>query len=118
MANVQNILHTLQSAKLRKSILENSDIHLIKTLIECIQNTLNGNVTLTKNEIKKLRRFKTVLRKILHSKCKLEQKRKLIIQSGQGAFFPILLAPIVLLYLTFSKNEACKENEVRGHQFH
>lgn len=100
MANVQqyiHILHTLQSAKpkLRKSILENADIHVIRTLIECIQNTLNGNVRLGQNEIKKIKRFKKVLRELLNSKCKLEKKRKLIIQSGGGAFLPILLAPIV-----------------------
>lgn len=100
MANVQkyiHILHTLQTAKprLRKSILENADIQLIKTLIECVQNTLSGNVPLNQNEIKKLKRFKTVLRVLLNSKCKLEKKRKLIIQSGGGAFLPVLLAPIV-----------------------
>lgn len=100
MANVQkyiHVLHTLQTAKpkLRKSILENADTQLIKTLIECVHNTLNGNVNLSKTDLKKLRRFKAVLRKILDSRCKLEQKRKLIIQSGRGAFLPILLAPIV-----------------------
>lgn len=105
MARVQkymHVLHTLQAAKpkLRKSILENSDIHLIKTLIECIHNTLNGNVTLNKVELKKLKRFKTVLRKILNSKCKLEQKRRIIIQAGHGAFLPILLAPIVSAAVT------------------
>lgn len=100
MANVQkymHILHTLQTAKpkLRKSILENADIQLIRTLIDCIHNTLNGTVQLSTKDIKKLRRFKTVLRKILFSKCKIEQKRKLILQTGRGAFLPILLAPIV-----------------------
>lgn len=105
MASVQKylpILQTLQTAKpkLRKSILQNADIKLITTLIECIHNTLNGNVILSKTEINKLKRFKNVLRKILNSKCKLEQKRKIIIQSGQGAFLPILLAPIVSAALT------------------
>lgn len=105
MANVQkymHVLHTLQTAtpRLRKSILENSDNQLIKTLIECVQNTLNGNVVLNQKEIKKLRRFKTVLRELRNDKCKLEKKRKLIVQSGGGAFLPILLAPIVSAAIT------------------
>lgn len=100
MANVQkhiHILHTLQTAKpkLRKSILENADISFIKTLIECVQNTLNGNVPLNEKELKKIKRFRKVLRELLSSKCKLEKKRQIIIQSGGGAFLPILLAPIV-----------------------
>lgn len=105
MSSVQRylpLLQILQSAKpkLRKSILQNADAELISTLIECIYNTLNGNVILNKSETNKLKKFKNVLRKILNSKGRLSRKRQIIIQSGHGAFLPILLAPIVSAALT------------------
>lgn len=99
MASVKKhlpVLKLVQSAtpKLRKSIILNCELDLIKTIIECIHNTLNGNFVLTKREKSKLKRFRTVLRKILHTKGNLRKKRQLILQSG-GSFLPALLTPIV-----------------------
>lgn len=99
MASVKkhlSVLKLIQDAKprLRKSIIIHSDLEFIKTILECIQNTLNGNIKLTDSEKKKLNKYKTVLRKILHSKGNLNKKRELILQNG-GSFLSTLLKPIV-----------------------
>lgn len=80
--------------KLRKNILIHCDLDLIKTIDECVYNTLNGNIPLKTSEIEKLVKFKAVLRKILKTKGGLNKKRKVISQTG-GSFLPALLNPIV-----------------------
>ena len=116
MASVRIHLPSLQliqfaKPQLRKSIISNCDVALIKTILECIQNTLNGNIKLTANEAKKLKKYKTILRKLLRDPGNLNKKRNLILQNG-GSFIPTLLKPIVeaARYELKHKNEACTEN--------
>lgn len=99
MASVKKHLPLLKlvqvaNPKLRKNIIISCDLDLIKTIIECIYNTLNGNFPLKDAEKKKLKKFKSVLRKILKAKGGLKAKRKIIVKGG--AFLPTLLHPIVL----------------------
>lgn len=99
MASVKKHLPLLQlvqtaKPKLRKTILLNCGLDLIKTIDECIYNTLCGNIRLTESEKKSLKKFKSVLRKVLKAKGGLNKKREIISQSG-GSFLPTLLLPIV-----------------------
>lgn len=99
MASVKKHLPLLQlirgaKPKLRKTILSNCGLDLIETIVECIYNTLNGNIHLTESEKLKLKKFKSVLRKVLKAKGGLGKKKKIISQSG-GTFLPTLLQPIV-----------------------
>ena len=99
MASVKKhlpILKLVQSSepKLRQQIILNCDLDFINTLNECVFNTLKGNIPLTKSEIKKLKKFKKILRKICSSDGGLTQTRRMIVQSG-GEFLPPLLLPIV-----------------------
>lgn len=110
MASVRKHLPTLKlvqaaKPKLRKSILTHCDLDVIKTILECIQNTLRGNLPLTETETKKLKKFKTVLRKLLKTPGNLHQKRELILLNG-GSFLPTLLKPIVAGGEYIVKNEA------------
>lgn len=114
MASVKKHLPTLrlvQLAKpqLRKSILANCDLELIKTILECIHNTLNGNIKLTPSEINNLKKFKAVLRKLLRAPGNLKKKRELILQNG-GSFLPVLLKPIVAAGNYIVKNETRTQN--------
>lgn len=100
MASVKKhlpILKLVQSAspKLRKSIVSNCDLDFINTLVECVFNSVNGHIPLSESEKKKLKKFKTILRKVLKTKGGLCKKRKVIVQNG-GGFLPVLLQPIVL----------------------
>lgn len=78
----------------RKTLLKRSNFGVIKSIVECIENVLNGNVKLGKNRLKKLRRYKNQLRKVNTSGKKWTSKKKVIIQTG-GAFLPALLIPVI-----------------------
>lgn len=99
MASVKKHLPALQliqtsKPKLRKNIILHCDLDLIRTIDECIYNTLNGNIILHPSEIENLKKFKSILRKILKTKGGLSKKREIISQNG-GAFLATLLKPIV-----------------------
>lgn len=91
-----HLLNALARAKPseRRELLKKSNFGLIKSIVECIENVLNGNVKLDKSHIKKLKRHKTQLRKIHSSGKKWSSKKKVIIQSG-GGFLPALLLPVI-----------------------
>lgn len=91
-----HLLNTLARAKAseRKELLKKSNFGLVKSIVECIENVLNGNVKLSKVHIKKLKRYKSQLRKISSSGKKWSSKKKVIIQTG-GSFLPALLLPVI-----------------------
>lgn len=80
--------------KERKRILESSTYKLIKSIVECIENVLRGNVKLDKNKFDKLKRYKNVLRRIRSGSNKWKHKKQIIVQQG-GSFLPSLVTPIV-----------------------
>lgn len=90
------ILKTLANAppKLRRAILENGSLQLIKAIVECIENVLKGNISLEPACLKKLKKHKVALRKVSRAPNKLSQKKKVIIQKG-GGFLPALLIPVI-----------------------
>lgn len=91
-----HLLNALARAKAseRKELLKKSNFGLIKSIAECIENVMNGNVKLGKKHINKLKKYKTQLRKIHASGKKWSSKKKVIVQSG-GAFLPALLLPVI-----------------------
>lgn len=78
----------------RKAILRNADETLIKCICECALNTLNGNVPITEEKKKKLRKYATILRKLSENKGTWSKKKKFLIQKGGGAFLSILLSVV------------------------
>lgn len=80
--------------KVRKQILEKANLVLIKSIVECIDNVLKGNIFLKKQCKDKLKKYKSILRKIFSAEKKLSAKKKIIVQSG-GGFLPALLAPVI-----------------------
>lgn len=91
-----HILDTLARARApkRKNLLREADFELIKSITECVENVLNGNVKLDNKQLKKLKRYKNQLRKVKRSSKKWTSKKKVILQSG-GAFLAPLLLPII-----------------------
>lgn len=99
----KHILEVLKTAqpKLRKLILQNCDSKVICALVEIIHNLLNGNIPLSKNQKKKLKKYKKQFR-FLSKKCIQKNKnintkkaRKTVVQTG-GAL-PFLLPLIIPL---------------------
>ena len=79
--------------RLVKGILKNSDDDLIKCLCECCHNLLKGNISLSKKEISRLKKYKKPIRDVAKKSISLLQKRKFL---QKGGFLATLLFTVVL----------------------
>ena len=86
-----HFLHVLKDAKpqARRALLSSASDELIKAIVECAINTLNGNHKLSKDEKGKLSKYKNRLRALVNPKISFKNKRKLLIQRG-GFIVPLL----------------------------
>ena len=77
-----HFLHVLKDAKpqARRALLTSASDDLIKAIVECALNTLNGNHKLTKEEKSKLKKYKCRLRVLINPKISFKIKRKLLVQ--------------------------------------
>lgn len=80
----------------RRDLLEKANLKFIKSIVECIENVMSGNIQLKRECREKLKKYKAVLRKIFNSGNKLKVKKEIIVQNG-GAFLPALLAPVITI---------------------
>jgi hypothetical protein len=80
----------------RRDQLEKANLQFIKSIVECVENVMKGNIQLKRECKEKLKKYKTILRKIFNSENKLKVKREIIVQNG-GAFLPALLAPVITI---------------------
>lgn len=87
----------------RRALLEKADNAVVQGICECALNTLHGTVPVTKKQKTKLKKYKTVLRKLADTRKKFKKnwnlKKRLIIQKGEG-LLPILLPPVLSLILS------------------
>lgn len=96
-AKTANVLHAIYhlSKEQRKAVLKKANRKLIKGICECALNTLKGNVALNATQKVKLKKHKSVLRRLSDTKSKgWKNKKRLIVQKGDG-FIGALLAPII-----------------------
>lgn len=84
------------SPRKRRDLLEKANLQFIKSIVECVENVMNGNIQLKRECKEKLKKYKAILRKIFNSGKKLKVKREIIVQNG-GAFLPALLAPVITI---------------------
>lgn len=91
----KHLLLALHEAKpkLRKAILSNAEIDLIKSVCEIAFNTIKGNHPIDSSIREKLRKYKKPLRCLSCPKKPLRLKKKILIQ--QGGFLPTLIASIL-----------------------
>lgn len=80
----------------RRDQLEKANLQFIKSIVECIENVMKGNIQLKRECREKLKKYKTVLRRIFHGGNKLKAEKEIIVQNG-GAFLPALLAPVITI---------------------
>ena len=66
-----------------------SENDLIKAIVECAINTLDGKHILTKDEKSKLHKYRNRLRALVNQKVSFKSNRKILIQKG-GFIFPLL----------------------------
>ena len=95
----QDLLKVLSHCKpkIRNAILKNCENDLIHIICDCVYNVVKGNVPgLTQEKVNKLAGHKTSLIK-LSKKVPIKEKRKILVQKGDG-FLPFLLplvAPLI-----------------------
>lgn len=91
----KHILHVLRNTtpKVRKAILQSADDDLIKALVECVINTLNGNHKINTSTKTKLCKYKNCFRQLANPKVSLKKKRKIFIQ--KGGFLGVLLSTLL-----------------------
>lgn len=82
--------------KKRRDLLVKANLQFIKSIVECVENVMSGNIQLKKKCKDKLKKYKAVLRKIFNSDNKLKVKKEIIVQNG-GAFLPALLVPVITI---------------------
>ena len=79
------------SQKARKGVIEAADKALIDCLSECALNILRGNVVLTEEQKKKLKRHKRKLRALSFKRVPVNYKKEML---QSGGFLGALLAPL------------------------
>ena len=95
----QDLLKVLShcKSKIRNAILKNCGNDLIHIICDCVYDVVKGNVPgLTQEKVNKLARHKTSPIK-LTQKVPIKEKRKILVQKGDG-FLPFLLplvAPLI-----------------------
>jgi len=91
MIRLQSKLHFLHIFKVnfKTNAFYSASDELIKAIIECAINTLNGNHKLFKEDIAKLSKYKNRLRALVNPKIGFKSKSKLLILKG-GFIFPLL----------------------------
>ena len=94
--NVKNNLELLKAlqkidSSQRANILKNADMKLIDAICECALNTLKGVVPINSQQKRNLSRYKKLLRMLVQKKSSWKRKRTQLVQTGKGAFLPVLL---------------------------
>lgn len=82
----------------RKALLKSLDSKRVRAICECAYNLLQGNVCTDKCNLQKLRKYKTVLRRLAKQGESWVKKRKYLVQKGGGAIaflIPLLLSTVL-----------------------
>jgi len=69
----------------------------INSILECIQNILDRGLPLSKKDVNRLRKHKTIMRNVRHTKLNTNQRKELLKQ--KGGFLNALL-PIATTFLS------------------
>jgi len=80
-------------SKIQRAIIRHTDDELIHAIIEIVLNTLKGNCCIKGDTKCQLKKYKKTLRKLICPFTPIQDKRKLLIQSG--GFLSILLPTLV-----------------------
>jgi hypothetical protein len=99
------LLADCKSKKFKRTLLENCGTDALKAILEIVLNVMKGNVKVSEKVRRKLKKYKSSLRKLICPQLSLKSKRKVLIQSG--GFLNILLPTLIggILNHILQKNE-------------
>lgn len=81
--------------KERKALLKALHVSRIKSVCECAYNLLRGNISLSDKSKIKLKKYKSILRRLAKRDETWEKKKRYLVQKGGGVFLPILLSTVL-----------------------
>lgn len=84
----------------RGALLRKADPKLVRYICECALNILSGSVRLNERQRAHLRKYASLLRRLADPSRRLNTKKKILVQTGGGAFLTALLAPLLGTVLT------------------
>lgn len=78
----------------KEQLLKAAKPEAVNAICDCVHNVLRGNISLSPNEKKKLQSKKTILRKLASRKIKAPERKKILVQHGNG-FLNSILGPVL-----------------------
>lgn len=108
----QHYLHVLQknkNSRFRKTIIKHAPNSVIQALAEICFNTLKGNLELSPQEFKRLKRHKKALRLLSSPKLGTVRKRELL---QKGGFLSLIVSTLlgILLPKLFEQSSSASED--------
>ncbi len=93
------LLSKAKKDKERSLLIDAANNQQIKAVSECIDNVIKGNVPITENQLRIIRRYKHVLRSLAKKCLSIKKKRNLLKQKGGflGTLLPIGLNALGML---------------------
>ena len=82
-----------QNGNFRKELLKHADGELINCINQCCCRVLDGSLPISSEEKNRLRKYKSVLRKLRDAKGSTA-KKKIIVQSGGSFLFSLIPAVV------------------------
>jgi formate dehydrogenase maturation protein FdhE len=91
------LLSKTKNVNTRKKLIDAGNRQQIKAVAECVKNIVTGNVPLSKSQLTRLKKHRTVLRNMMTSVRNATKQKALLKQ--KGGFLPMLL-PIAIQALS------------------
>lgn len=85
----------------RNAILKLADRNIVRAICECILNVVSGNVKVSKNSLKRLKKHKHFLRELASPKKKpsWKKRKQILVQRGSG-ILPLIIPSVMSFLLT------------------
>lgn len=91
----------LMNKKQLKAVIKEASPHQIHSICEICYNLLKSNIPLTDTELKKMKKFKKIIRKLAVKGESVKKKKRVINQTGGVAFLGILAPLLASLAASF-----------------
>ena len=92
-SKLQKLAGTTDKRK-RHRILKGGGKDLMNCIAECCVNLANGNIQLTGEQYKELRRLRDPISELAYNKQLATKEKRRIVEEQRGGFLPALLAPV------------------------
>jgi hypothetical protein len=86
-----NLLAKSKSKKRREALINLADTNELKSLVEIFLNAIYGNLPLPKSLVKRMKKYKSPLRELVHRGTSIKRKKQILKKSQVGGILPLLI---------------------------